>query len=104
MSIAGKTRREHSERDEGAQVPRWKSREPVCRRILMRQYATSPRKDESGYERLQRIAEDTSSARRLASSSVASFPERNKCPGTHRSLIVQEKRRQFLPDLPEIEV
>ena len=25
--------REHSERDEGAQVPRWKSREPVRRRI-----------------------------------------------------------------------
>ena len=25
--------REHSECDEGAQVPRWKSREPMCRRI-----------------------------------------------------------------------
>ena len=24
---------EHSEHDEGAQVPRWKSREPVCQRI-----------------------------------------------------------------------
>ena len=43
--------REHCERDEGAQVPRWKSREPVCQRILMRQYAFSPRKDKSEYER-----------------------------------------------------
>ena len=25
--------RKHSEHDEGAQVPQWKSREPVCRRI-----------------------------------------------------------------------
>ena len=25
--------REHSKRDEGAQVPRWKSREPACQRI-----------------------------------------------------------------------
>ena len=36
--------RGHSEHDEEAQVPRWKSREPVCRRISMRQYASSPRK------------------------------------------------------------
>ena len=43
-------------------------------------------------ERLQGIAENTSSARRLASSSAASFPGRNKCPGIHCSLIEQEER------------
>ena len=36
---------------------------------------------------LQGIAEDTSSAPRLASSSAASFPGRNECPGTYYSLI-----------------
>ena len=25
--------REHSERDDGAEVPRWKSREPACQKI-----------------------------------------------------------------------
>ena len=43
-------------------------------------------------ERPQRIAEGASSAPRLASSSSASFPERNECPGTHCSLIKQEER------------
>ena len=43
--------RGHSEHDEGAQVPQWKLREPVCQNIWMRQYASSPRKDKSGYER-----------------------------------------------------
>ena len=43
--------RKHNEHDEGAQVPRWKSRESVCQRIQMRQYASSPRKDKSGYKR-----------------------------------------------------
>ena len=43
-------------------------------------------------ERLQGIAEGASSAPRLASSSAASFPGRNECPGTHCSLIKQEKR------------
>ena len=43
--------RGHSEHDKGAQVPRWKLRKPVCRRISMRQYASSPRKQKSGYER-----------------------------------------------------
>ena len=38
-------------------------------------------------KRLQGIAEDMSSAPRLASSSAAPFPGRNKCPGTHCSLI-----------------
>ena len=33
--------REHSERDEGAQVLRWKSTEPMCQRISMRQYVSS---------------------------------------------------------------
>ena len=50
VSVAAKTRG-HSEHDEGAQVPRWKSREPDCQKILMRQYTSSPRKDKSGYER-----------------------------------------------------
>ena len=44
-------KKEHSEREEEVQVPRWKSREPVCERISMRQYASSPRKEKSGYER-----------------------------------------------------
>ena len=38
-------------------------------------------------ERLQGITEVASSAHRLASSSAASFPGGNDCPGTHRSLI-----------------
>ena len=42
-------------------------------------------------ERLQGIAKDASSAPRLASSSAASFPGRNECPGTHCSLIEQER-------------
>ena len=52
-------------------------------------------------ERLQGIAEGASSAPRLASSSAASSPGRNKCPGTHCSLIRTGERRQFLPDLPQ---
>ena len=43
-------------------------------------------------ERLQRIEEGASSAPSLASSSAASFPGRNECPGTHCSLIEQEER------------
>ena len=43
-------------------------------------------------ERLQGIAEETSSAPSLASSSAASLPQRNECPGTHCSLIEQEER------------
>ena len=43
-------------------------------------------------EKLQGIAECTSSALCLASSSAASFPGRNECPGTHCSLIIQEER------------
>ena len=43
-------------------------------------------------EKLQGIAEDASSAPRLTSSSAASFPGRNKCPGTHCSLIILEER------------
>ena len=42
-------------------------------------------------ERLQGITEGASSAPRLASSSAASFPGRNECPGTHCSLIEQER-------------
>ena len=44
-------------------------------------------------ERLQKIAECASSAPRLASSSVASFPGRSDCPGTHCSLKEQEERK-----------
>ena len=43
-------------------------------------------------ERLRGITEGTSSALRLASSLIASFPGRNDYPGTHCSLIEQEKR------------
>ena len=42
-------------------------------------------------ERLQGIAEGASSAPRLASSSSASFPGKNECPGNHCSLIEQEE-------------
>ena len=52
-------------------------------------------------ERLQGIAENVSSASRLANLSAASFPARNECPGTHCSLIEHEERRKFLPDLLE---
>ena len=53
-------------------------------------------------ERLHGIAEGASSAPCLASSSGVSFPGRNECPGTHCSLIEQEEKRgQFLPDLPQ---
>ena len=42
--------------------------------------------------RLQGTTEGRSNAPRLASSSAASFPRINECPGTHCSLIVQEER------------
>ena len=45
-------------------------------------------------ERLQGIAEVMSSAPRLASSSAASFPWRNKDPGAHCILIEQEEREE----------
>ena len=41
--------------------------------------------------RLSKIAEGASGAPRLASSSAASFPGRNECPGNHCSLIEQEE-------------
>ena len=43
-------------------------------------------------QRLQGIAEGASGAPCLASSSAASFPGRNECPGTHCSLIEQKER------------
>ena len=43
-------------------------------------------------ERLQGIAEGTSGATHLASSSAELLPGRNECPGTHCSLIEQEER------------
>ena len=43
-------------------------------------------------ERLQGIAEGASSTPLMASSSAVSFPGRNKCPGTHCSLIEQKER------------
>ena len=42
-------------------------------------------------KRLQGIAEGASSAPCLASSSAASFPGRNECPGTHCSLIARRR-------------
>ena len=56
------------------------------------------RMQEIGGEKLQEIAENASSAPRLASSSAASFPGKNECPGTHCSLTEQEERRQFMPE------
>ena len=84
--------------DEGAQVPRWKSREPVCQRYFdetVRLQSEIRRKwiREIKGERLQGVAEGASRAPRLASSSAASFPGRNVCPGTHCSLIEQEERK-----------
>ena len=49
---------------------------------------------EIGEERLQWIVEGASSDPRLASSSAASFPGRNQCPGTHCSLIKQERQEE----------
>ena len=46
---------------------------------------------EARRERLQGIAEGAISAPRLASSSAVSFSRRNECPGTHCSLIEQER-------------
>ena len=48
-------------------------------------------------QRLQGIAEGASSATRLASSSAASFPGRNECPGNDCSLIEQEERETTVP-------
>ena len=53
-------------------------------------------------ERIQGVAEDTSSAPRLASSSAASFPGRNVCAGAHCSLIEGEVREDRSPR--EIEI
>ena len=39
--------KKYSERNEGAQVTQLKPREPVCRKISMRQHVSSPRKDKS---------------------------------------------------------
>ena len=50
-------------------------------------------------ERLQGIAEGVSSAPRLASSSPASFPGRNECPGTHYSLIEQKREDRFAREI-----
>ena len=43
--------RGHREHDEGAQVPQWKSREPLCQNTLIRQYTFSLSKVTSGYKR-----------------------------------------------------
>ena len=43
-------------------------------------------------ERLQGIAEETSSAPRLTSSSAESSPRRNECAGTHCNLMELEER------------
>ena len=69
----------------------------------MRQHASSPRKKDT---RGKRDNKELLKARValpvwLVTSSAASFPGRNKWPGTHCSLIV--KKRQFLPNLAEFE-
>ena len=55
-------------------------------------------------ERLQGIAEGSSSAPRMASSSATSFPGRNECSGTHCSLIEQEEREVPARSAREFEV
>ena len=50
-------------------------------------------------ERLQKIEKGTSSAPRLASSSAASLPQRNECPGINGSLIVQERETVFAREI-----
>ena len=53
-------------------------------------------------ERLQKIAEGTSSALRLGNSSAASFPGKNECSETHCNMIIKkERKKQFLPYLPQ---
>ena len=61
----------------------------MCQGISMRQYSSSPRK----YKRRETACDCRvrSSALHLASSLAASFPGRNKCPGTHCNLVVQWK-------------
>ena len=49
VCVAAKTK-ENTTSDEVAQVPRWILTEPLCQRISIRQYASSPRKDKNGYE------------------------------------------------------
>ena len=53
MSVAAKTR-EHNERDEGAQVPRWKSREPVCQRYFNETVRFQSEKREEGIQETTR--------------------------------------------------
>ena len=69
----------------------------------MRHYASSLRKEEwireIRGEGLQGIAEGTSRASRLASSSATLVPRRNECPGTHCSLVEQYERKQFLSEI-----
>ena len=69
----------------------------MCQRILIRQYASSPREDKSGYERQKTTRDCRGHEQRSPSGQliIRSFPGRNECPGTHCSLIEQEKRRQF---------
>ena len=58
---------------------------------------------EIGRDRLQGIAEGASSAPRPSSSSAASFPRRNKCRGTHCSLIEQRREKKVSATEFEIE-
>ena len=43
--------RGHSDRDKGAPISQWIPRGPGCQRISMKQYASSPRKENCGYKR-----------------------------------------------------
>ena len=59
----------------------------MCQNTSMRQYASSPRKDKSGYDRQEE--RDYKGLWRVQV--AASFPRRNEYPGTHCSLIEQER-------------
>ena len=64
--------RRHSDRDEGEQVPQWKPRKSVCQRISIRQYASSSRKEKSGYERRKTIRDCRGQEQGLLSGHVIS--------------------------------
>ena len=79
-------KRAHSQHDDGAQVPQWKSRKPVVKNLDKTVRFQFEKHEEwiraiTG-KRLQAIVGGISSAPRLASSSAALFPMRNECPGT----------------------
>ena len=87
--------REHSEHDEGAQVPLWKLREPVCRKIQTGQYASNPRKEKSGYESFEERDYKGLQRARVANPTgqLISCIIFRECLRNHCNLIVQEREK-----------